>query len=119
MWDAEQYLKFTEERSRPFADLLSQVRTTRADLIIDLGCGAGNLTQALAQRWPGARVVGVDSSAEMLAQALPRAVPGRLDFVQADLATWSADSPIDLLVSNAAFHWVGDHEGLLTRLAGM
>jgi trans-aconitate 2-methyltransferase len=119
MWDAAVYLQYAGERARPFADLLSQVYRERAEFIVDLGCGTGSVTQTLAARWPAARVLGVDSSPEMLARAEPLAVPGRLDFVQADIAAWSADRPVDLLVSNAALHWVGDHDGLLARLAGM
>ena len=61
MWDAGQYLRFGDERSRPFFDLLSQVRVTDPGYVADLGCGPGNLTAVLARRWPGAEVVGVDS----------------------------------------------------------
>lgn len=116
MWDAAQYLKFSNERGRPFADLLAQVSCTSPRLIVDLGCGAGNLTRTLADRWPEARVLGVDSSAEMLAKAAMHAIPGRLSFEQADVAGWSYPEPVDLIVSNAALHWVGDHHGLLARL---
>jgi trans-aconitate 2-methyltransferase len=119
MWDAGQYLKFSEERSRPFADLLSQVRKEEVRFIADLGCGTGSLTRTLAERWPSARVVGVDSSPEMLAQAMPLVVPGKLEFVQADLAHWSPGEPVDLLVSNAALQWVSDHDAVLSRLAGV
>jgi trans-aconitate 2-methyltransferase len=119
MWNVAQYLKFSDERSRPFADLLSQVHTEQARAIVDLGCGTGVLTQTLAERWPSAKVIGVDSSGEMLAQAAPRSIPGRLEFVEADIAEWSADVPLDLIVSNAALHWVGNHERLLARLSGM
>jgi trans-aconitate 2-methyltransferase len=119
MWDAGQYLKYSEERSRPFLDLLARVRTEPADFIADLGCGPGNLTCILVERWPGARVVGVDNSPAMLEQARPLTVPGRLGFVQADLTSWTPDKPVDLIVSNAALQWVPDHGGLLSRLAGM
>jgi trans-aconitate 2-methyltransferase len=119
MWDAGQYLKFSEERSRPFADLLAQVHREYARLIADLGCGPGNLTRALVERWPAARVVGVDNSPEMLAKAIPSAIPGRLDFVQADIACWSPKESVDLIVSNAALHWIRDHDSLLSRLAEM
>src|SRR5262249_6902337 len=118
-WDPAQYHKFTSERARPFADLLAQVRAERPGRVADLGCGTGELTRALAERWPDARVVGIDSSPDMLARARPQAIPGRLDFVQADVTSWSADGPLDLIVSNAAFHWVGDHDGLMARLALM
>jgi trans-aconitate 2-methyltransferase len=119
MWDAAEYLKFSDERSRPFADLVAQVPRTECRFIADLGCGSGHLTQTLAERWPTARVVGIDTSAEMLAQARQRAKPGRLEFIQDDLAEWSPETPVDLMVSNAAMQWVSDHNGLLARLAEM
>jgi trans-aconitate 2-methyltransferase len=117
MWDARQYLKYTEERSRPFSDLLARVRRENADFIVDLGCGPGNLTRTLVERWPAAQVVGVDNSTEMLEQAKALAIPGRLDFVKADLASWLPDKPVDLIVSNAAFQWVPNHDALFARLA--
>jgi trans-aconitate 2-methyltransferase len=119
MWDSDQYLKFADERSRPFADLLAQVNRERTGMIADLGCGPGQLTRTLAERWPEAVVTGVDNSPEMLQKAKAQAIPGQLDFVLGDIATWSADRPLDLIVSNAALHWVPDHAGLLARLAGM
>jgi trans-aconitate 2-methyltransferase len=117
MWDAAQYLKYADERSRPFFDLLARVRKDNAARIADLGCGPGNLTRTLAERWPAAHVIGVDSSAEMLAQASP--IPGRLEFVKADLTSWTPDRPLDLIVSNAALQWVDHHEALLARLVGL
>jgi trans-aconitate 2-methyltransferase len=119
MWNAGDYLKFSAERSRPFADLLGQVRKEQARIIADLGCGPGANTRALAERWPLARVVGVDNSSAMLEQAMALAIPGRLRFMQADIADWRPSEPVDLLVSNAALQWVGDHHGLLMRLTGM
>ena len=119
MWNAQEYLKFSQERSRPFDDLLAHVRGESASFIADLGCGPGHLTEALARRWPSAQVVGVDNSPEMLEQARQLARPGRLDFVNADIANWSPSKPLDLLVSNAALQWVADHESLIPRLAGM
>ena len=119
MWDAEQYLKYTDERSRPFGDLLARVAAQNAALIADLGCGPGNLTRTLSERWSRARVIGVDLSPDMLAQARLLAIPGRLEFVQADIAAWTPPEPLDLLVSNAAFQWVDDHDALLARLTRM
>lgn len=119
MWDAAQYLKYADERSRPFADLLARVTKEAVDSIVDLGCGPGNLTRTLLERWPRAHVVGVDQSPEMLEQARPLAIPGRLSFVQADISSWSPNQSIDLIVSNAALQWVGDHGVLLPRLANL
>jgi trans-aconitate 2-methyltransferase len=118
-WNPEQYLKFSEERSRPYFDLLGRVRLETARSIADLGCGPGTLTRTLSERWPQAQVVGVDNSPEMLIEAEQVAIPGRLAFVQADLATWTSDRPLDLIVSNAALQWVGDHDRLLAHLARM
>ena len=124
-WDAEQYLKFAAERARPAADLLAQVPaggfplTHRARLIVDLGCGTGALAKRLSERWPAARVIGIDQSPEMLRQAAGLAVPGRLEFAQADLADWSCREPVDLVVSNAALHWVSDHARLLERIVAL
>src|SRR5688572_28585338 len=100
MWDAGQYLKYSEERSRPFFDLLARVRIEPAQFIADLGCGPGNLTRTLTERWHVARFVGVDNSSEMLVQAKPLSLPGRLEFVQADIASWSPEMPLDVIVSN-------------------
>ncbi len=117
MWDPSQYLKYSDERSRPYFDLLARVHCENPSLIVDLGCGPGNLTQTLTEHWPAARVVGVDASDEMLAQA--RAIPGRLHFVRGDITSWTPDRPIDLLVSNAAIQWVPDHATLFPRLVGL
>ncbi|HYT87531.1 MAG TPA: methyltransferase domain-containing protein [Gemmataceae bacterium] len=119
MWDANQYLRYAHERSRPFFDLMAQVETESAETIADLGCGPGHLTRTLAERWPAATILGVDNSPEMLEQARALAIPGRLEFVQADIATWRPDRPLDLLVSNAALQWLPDHERLFATLAAM
>ena len=116
IWDAQQYLKFSDERSRPFGDLLARVTTSNPHFIADLGCGPGNLTRTLSERWPTARVLGVDNSPEMLEQARSLEIAGRLAFLRADIRSWSPDEPVDLIVSNAAFQWVNDHAALLARL---
>ncbi len=66
MWDPGEYQRFAGERGRPFFDLLARVRASDPRFVVDLGCGPGNLTAALADRWPRAEVVGVDNSAEMI-----------------------------------------------------
>src|SRR5215218_7261408 len=116
-WDPATYLRFAGERARPFADLLAHVRSTAPAVVVDMGCGEGALTASLAQRWPGARVVGVDSSAEMLAAAAAHAAPGRVTFEQGDVRDWRPDGPVDVLVTNAVLHWVPDHDRLLRSWA--
>ena len=113
-WDPGQYLKFADHRLRPALDLMARIPPIAARRIYDLGCGPGNITRLLADRWPDAQVAGVDGSAEMLAKA--RALAPGLEFVQADLATWVPPAPAELVFSNATFQWLGDHETLFPRL---
>ncbi|WKX72243.1 trans-aconitate 2-methyltransferase [Streptomyces sp. XD-27] len=116
-WDPHQYLRHATHRTRPFHDLLARVpRLPAADRparIADLGCGPGNVTALLADRWSDALITGFDNSAEMLAEAGTRAgrTPGggRLDFRFADAAHWVPDETYDLIVSNAALQWVPRH----------
>ena len=101
-WNPEQYLKYSNERLRP---------------ALDLGCGAGNVTAFLAQRWPEALIVGVDNSKEMLAKARASTVgKPRREWIDADIATYTPDAPIDVVYSNAALHWQADHPRLFPRI---
>jgi trans-aconitate 2-methyltransferase len=115
-WDPDQYEKFRDERSRPFFDLVGRVPDRPFRRIVDLGSGTGELSRMLLDRWPEARVTGVDRSPEMLAAARPRSVAGRLDFVLGDIAVWEPGGPVGLIVSNATLQWVPDHARLLPRL---
>jgi trans-aconitate 2-methyltransferase len=119
-WNPAQYLQFEGERLRPALDLLARVPLDNPRNIIDLGCGSGNVTRLLAERWPDAKVVGVDSSPSMLEQArtATRGDP-RFTFVAADLAHWHPAAPVDLVYSNAALHWLPDHAALFARVAAM
>jgi trans-aconitate 2-methyltransferase len=117
-WDPATYLRYTDERARPFADLLGRVRHESPRVVVDLGCGEGALTAGLSQRWPGARIRGVDSSPEMLAAAAAHAVPDRVSFEPGDVRDWRPEEPVDVLVSNAVLHWVPGHQDLLSRWAG-
>ncbi len=113
MWDPNQYLAFADERSRPFYDLLSRVQATAPDYVVDLGCGPGNLTDALANRWPDAEILGLDSSAEMIAAADSRPARPGLTFRLGDLREWQPDRKVDVIVSNAVLQWVPGHLDLL------
>jgi len=115
-WDPERYLTYADERGRPFVELLARVRAEQPASVADLGCGPGTLTRLLAERWPGAEVVGVDSSAEMVAAA--REVAG-LVVEEGDLRTWEPARPVDVLVANAALQWVPGHLDLLPRLVSL
>jgi trans-aconitate 2-methyltransferase len=116
MWDPGTYLRFGTERGRPFFDLVSRVQAEAPGFVADLGCGPGNLTAALAARWPAARVLGVDSSPEMIgaARAGAGAQAGRLAFELADLRTWQPDQPVDVITCNAVLQWIPGHQQLLT-----
>ncbi len=115
-WSPEQYLKFSDERTRAARDLLAQVPLTEPRLVYDLGCGPGNSTGLLVERYPQARIIGVDSSPEMLKKA--RATYPHAQFIEGDLATWQLGDAADLLFANAVFHWVPDHMQVLKRLLG-
>jgi trans-aconitate 2-methyltransferase len=119
MWDAGQYLRFGGERARPFFDLVAQVGAASPRYVADLGCGPGNLTAALAARWPDAAVVGVDNSPEMIDAARSSTTPPNLSFALGDVRDWRPARPLDVLVCNAVLQWVPDHDGLLLRWADL
>jgi trans-aconitate 2-methyltransferase len=115
MWDPVVYGRFGTERSRPFFDLTTRIGASRPRGIVDLGCGDGELTLTLAQRWPEARVSGVDSSAEMIEKAVARGGPAW--FTLGDVREWRPGPDVDVLVTNAALQWVPEHRDLLRRWA--
>ncbi len=121
-WDPQTYLQFGAERARPVADLLTRVQVDDPRVVVDLGCGPGNLTAALAERWQHARVHGLDSSPEMISRAATLTGPfdGRLTFAVGDLRDWAVAGPdggdVDVLFSNAALHWVPGHLDLFPDL---
>src|SRR5712691_5944851 len=113
-WSAGQYLKLEDERTRPPRDLLAQVPLDCPGRVVDLGCGPGNSTELLIERFPDAEVIGVDSSPDMLRQARER-LP-RCTFVEGDLSTWTPEQETELLFGNAVFQWVPKHPEILARL---
>ena len=116
-WDPRIYTAFSQPRLRPALGLMARIDAPAPARVVDLGCGTGNGTRILAERWPGAEVIGIDSSAEMLAAAAEGG--GAVHWVLGDMGAWTADRPVDVLFSNAALHWLDGHETLFPRLACM
>jgi len=120
MWDPEQYGRYADERARPFFDLLARVGAKDPGLVLDLGCGSGELTATLAERWPGATVIGVDSSEAMIESARSGAQrDGRPSFVFGDIRDWEPPGRADVVVSNAVLQWIPGQFGVLGRWAGL
>lgn len=119
-WQPGQYLKFDRERLQPAIDLINRIELAGAQRIVDLGCGPGNVTPLLMDRFPGAHIAGVDASPAMLARAAG-AFEGaaEVDWIEADIAAWQPTTAPDLIFSNAALHWLGDHASLFPRLLGL
>jgi trans-aconitate 2-methyltransferase len=130
-WNAAQYLKFKEERTQPCRDLAARINVANTRRVIDLGCGPGNSTQVLAERWPDAEIYGLDSSAEMIgaaraAHSAPAAAIPQRQWMVCDLSAWAAadicaelitdGEKFDVVFSNAALQWVPNHETLLPRV---
>jgi len=113
-WNPQTYLAFASERTRPAAELLGRIPLEAPQRIVDIGCGPGNSTELLCERWPDADVEGIDSSPDMIGQA--KAANLRARFALADAATWSPSQPFDLVFSNATYQWLPDHRTLLPRL---
>lgn len=116
-WDPSLYLRFGAERSRPAAELLSRVTPEKAENIVDLGCGPGNSTSLLFQRWPMAKITGVDSSVTMLEEA--RKVLAGCQFVAADIRDFQPEQPCDLIFANASLQWIPGHYDLFPRLVSL
>jgi trans-aconitate 2-methyltransferase len=115
-WNAKAYQQFSRLRQRPVNELLDRIDLAKPQHIYDLGCGTGIATQLLAERWPQARLHGVDSSAQMLEQA--RCLPIRALWKQCDLLDWQPEQPADLLLCAAVLHFINGHEQLLPSLLG-
>ena len=118
-WNPALYLRFANERTRPAAELLARVPLEPAQVrrVVDLGCGPGNSTELLVQRYVGAEVTGIDNSSAML-DAAQKLLP-QVHFAEADIASWEPDGPDsapDLIYANASIQWVNSHERLIPRL---
>jgi trans-aconitate 2-methyltransferase len=114
-WDPDRYLTYAGERGRPFVELLARVGAEAPVTVVDLGCGPGNLTSLLRDRWPDAEISGLDSSPQMIARA--RDADPSITFDVADLRTWAHEAePVDVVISNATLQWVPGHLDLLPDL---
>lgn len=122
-WDPARYRQFSDERSRPFYELIGRIGAAGPGTVTDIGCGPGELTADLCRRWPAADVLGVDNSPEMIAaadqvlaqEAANPGGPPRLRFELGEASDWTPDKPVDVIVSNALLQWIPEHESLLTR----
>ncbi|GIJ50198.1 trans-aconitate 2-methyltransferase [Virgisporangium aliadipatigenens] len=110
-WDPAQYQRYADERARPYRDLTARIRTPHPKSVVDLGCGPGTMTATLAERWPDARILGIDASRDMIAAAERHAVPGRVSFQVGDARRWSPET-VDVIIANAVLQWVPEHDSL-------
>lgn len=118
-WNPDVYEKFKKERYLPFYDLLSLVQVKENLKAIDLGCGTGELTAKLAKELPGSKVLGVDSSAEMLQKARVYE-DNNLHFQQRDIEQALSDvEKYDLIFSNAALQWLNEHEIVFPKVINL
>ena len=116
-WSAKQYSAFEDERTRPVRDLVNAIPRDHVAVAVDLGCGPGNSTKVLAERYPSAAINGLDSSVDMIEAA--RARLPRMQFDVADIADWQASRPMDVILANASLQWLPDHHTLYPRLVGL
>jgi trans-aconitate 2-methyltransferase len=113
-WSAAQYIKFEQERTRPVRDLVQRIPNGEVVSAADIGCGPGNSTEVLHERYPRAGIIGLDSSPDMIKAARER-LPD-LAFEVVDIRDWRPKEPFDVILANAALQWVPDHEALLPAL---
>lgn len=116
-WNPDAYLKFEQERTQPSRDLVARIRLENLRMIVDIGCGPGNSTRVLRDAWPGANVVGLDNSKEMIDRA--QATYPKYKWILADAADWQPLEKYDLVFSNATLQWIPGHAMLLQRLFDM
>ena len=113
-WSAKQYVAFEDERTRPARDLLAAIPVGEVRSAVDIGCGPGNSTELLVERFAGATVRGLDSSPNMIEAARKRLPQVQFDI--ADIDSWNDEGPFDLIFANAVLQWVPDHATLLPSL---
>ncbi|MDC0994057.1 methyltransferase domain-containing protein [bacterium] len=115
-WNPNLYMKYGNERTQPSIDLVARIASSSPQEIIDLGCGPGNSTSILKNRWPNAMVAGLDSSEGMIKQAR-KDYPNQ-EWIVGDISDWVADKEYDLIFSNAALQWIPEHQIVFPKLVG-
>ncbi len=113
-WDPDQYMRYADQRLRPALDLLDRIDVSAPQTVHDVGCGTGQIARIMTERWPEARVVGSDTSDEMLAEAA--ATPSRVTWRKLDVRDWAPGEPVDVIYANAVLHWVPDHDPTILDL---
>lgn len=113
-WNPGGYMRFCDERTRPSVDLVNRIKVENPQTVIDLGCGPGNSTKILRKRWPDARIVGLDSSAEMIETA--RSEMPAIEWTLSNIEDWQPEASYDVVFSNAALQWIPKHALLLESL---
>jgi trans-aconitate 2-methyltransferase len=117
-WNPGLYLKYRNERTQPAIDLISKINIAfQPDTILDIGCGPGNSSRALLQRWPNAKLMGIDSSVSMIEKA--KADYPANTWIVADASDFNPDIKYDIVFSNATIQWIPNHESLFKKLSGM
>lgn len=118
IWDPGAYLRWAYPRTRAVLDLLGHIDQAAPRLVVDLGCGPGNTTELMSDRWPDALVLGLDNSPSMIEAARSRQRPGRLEFQAGDLRDWEPDEPADVILANAVLQFYPGHRDYLPKWAG-
>jgi len=116
-WNPDLYMQFRSERTQPSIDLIDRINPIQPKTIIYIGCGPGNSTQVLVNRWPKAKITGLDSSSAMIKQA-KHDYPSQ-EWIVADALTYESSIKYDIVFSNAVIQWIPNHEDLLKRFHGM
>jgi trans-aconitate 2-methyltransferase len=114
-WDAEVYDRVSDPQFEWAGEVLARLALRGDETVLDAGCGSGRVTKLLIDRLPAGRVIAVDASASMVAMARER-LGERADVREGDLSKLDLAEEVDLVYSNAVFHWISDHEDLFQRL---
>lgn len=116
-WNPNLYMQFRSERTQPSIDLIAKIKSVEPRSIIDIGCGPGNSTKELVNRWPKAKITGLDSSSAMIKKA-EQDYPNQ-EWIVADALDYEPASEYDIVFSNAVIQWIPDHENLLKKFYGI